>query len=75
MKVLLKSRVQEFFDINGMDVLSVNSIPTLSVIDGKEYVSEESATYYIYNSHFSALYKDLLSFATSIEISDTHTTI
>ena len=68
MKVLVKSRVQEFFDINGMDVLSADSIPTAGTVDGVEYVSEEAATEYIYRSYFSGLWRDLLSFCPSYDL-------
>jgi 3-deoxy-D-manno-octulosonic acid (KDO) 8-phosphate synthase len=67
MKVLVKSRVQEFFDVNGMDVMSASSIPSV-IFDGIEYVSEDSAVDYVYKSSFSLLYKDLLSYAPSIVI-------
>jgi hypothetical protein len=67
MKVLVKSRVQDFFDINGMDVMSASSIPSV-IFDGIEYVSEDSAVDYVYKSSFSLLYKDLLSYAPSIVI-------
>ena len=57
-----KSRVQSFFDINGMDVLSADSIPTAKIIDDIEYVSEDSAVLYIYSSYFSGLTNDLISY-------------
>jgi len=68
MEVLVKSRVQEFFDINGMDVLSADSIKTVATVNGIEYVYVDAATEYIYRSYFSGLWRDLLSFCPSYDL-------
>ena len=70
MRVLVKSRVQEFFDVNGMDVLSADSIPTVGTVDGVDYVFEGTATYYLFNSYFSGLWRDLGEFCPSYWMED-----
>jgi len=70
MRVLVKSRVQEFFDVNGMDVLSADSIPTVGTVSGVDYVSEEAATRYLFNSYFSGLWRDLGGFCPSYWMED-----
>jgi len=62
MKLLLKSKVQNFFDVNGMDVLNATSIPTVEIINGAEWVSEDAAVKYVYESYFEGLSYDLVSF-------------
>ena len=61
MTLFLKSRVQAFFDVNGMDVMTADSIPVAEILNGQEYVTEEAAVDYVYKSHFSGLYLDLVS--------------
>jgi hypothetical protein len=61
MTLFLKSRVQAFFDVNGMDVMTADSIPVAEILNGQEYVTEEAAVDYVYKSFFSALYPDLVS--------------
>ncbi len=61
MSLFLKSRVQAFFDVNGMDVMTADSIPVAETINGQEYVTEEAAVEYVYKSYFSGLYPDLVS--------------
>ena len=61
MTLFLKSRVQAFFDVNGMDVMTADSIPVAEILNGHEYVTEEAAVDYVYKSFFSGLYPDLVS--------------
>jgi hypothetical protein len=61
MTLFLKSRVQAFFDVNGMDVMSADSIPVAETREGQEWVTEEAAVDYVYNSFFSVLYPDLVT--------------
>ena len=61
MSLFLKSRVQAFFDVNGMDVMSADSIPVAETRGGQEYVTEEAAVDYVYKSFFSGLYPDLVT--------------
>ena len=61
MTLFLKSRVQAFFDVNGMDVLSADSIPVATTRGTQEWVTEEAAVDYVYNSFFSVLYPDLVT--------------
>jgi hypothetical protein len=62
MSLFLKSQVQAFFDVNGMDVMSADSIPVAETINGYEWVTEEAAVAYVYKSFFSGLYPDLVTF-------------
>lgn len=68
MKVVSKKRVQSFFDVNGMDTLSANSLSIVKVADGVEYVSESEANDYLYNSYFSAMWRDFSDYCNSIEM-------
>ena len=43
MSLFLKSQVQAFFDVNGMDVMSADSIPVAETINGYEWVTEEAS--------------------------------
>ena len=61
MTLFLNSRVQAFFDVNGMDVMTADSIPVAEILNGQEYVTEEAAVDYVYKSFFSGLYLDLVS--------------
>ena len=61
MSLFLKSRVQAFFDVNGMYVMSADSIPVAEILNGQEWVTEEAAVDYVLNSCFSGLYPDLVA--------------
>jgi hypothetical protein len=62
MEFMLNSRVQSFFDVNGMDVLNSKSIPTVLVVDGKEYSPKISVFNYLNNSYYAGLWRDLDSY-------------
>jgi hypothetical protein len=65
-----KARIQEFFDMMGMDVLSASSIPTYTVYGGIEVVDAKVAISYVYHSFFCGLVRDFESYVPSIMIED-----
>jgi hypothetical protein len=69
-KVMSKARIQEFFDIMGMDVLSASSIPTYTVVDGKDVACAKAAISYVYRSHFGGLVRDFEEYVSYMEIED-----
>lgn len=55
------TKIQSFFDNNGLDTLRTSSIPVEQVIDGVEYCTEDSA--YKELGYFQSLYNSLKDYA------------
>ena len=67
MKLIKRTKLQYFIDVNGMDVLSTSSLPTLLERDGFEYISLLDSQKYILHSYFSLMWKDVEEFCGTIE--------
>ena len=66
MKLIKRTKLQYFIDVNGMDVLSTSSMETITIIDGAEMISLEDAQKYILHSYFSFMWKSLEEFCGTI---------
>ena len=62
MKLIKRTKLQYFIDVNGMDVLSTRSIETVVVVDKIEYIGLLEAQDYIANSYFGFMWKSLAEF-------------
>tara|TARA_B110000967_G_C18533595_1_gene387089 strand:+ start:50 stop:280 length:231 start_codon:yes stop_codon:yes gene_type:complete len=66
MKLIKRTKLQYFIDVNGMDVLSTRSIETVVVVDKIEYIGLLEAQDYIANSYFGFMWKSLAEFCGTI---------
>jgi len=62
MVVMKIKKVEEFFEVNGLDVLSAKSIPTRLNIKGEEYSHIMDVYNYFSKTSFSGLWGDLVAF-------------
>ena len=58
--LLRKDLIQEFYDVNGMDVNNANFMESHSVVNGREMVTEQQA--YENMGYFRGLFNDLKSY-------------
>ena len=66
MKLIKRTKLQYFIDVNGMDVLSTSSLPTILEREGVEYISLLDSQKYILNSYFGFMWKSLEEFCGTI---------
>tara|TARA_R110000851_G_scaffold124663_1_gene255136 strand:- start:733 stop:978 length:246 start_codon:yes stop_codon:yes gene_type:complete len=62
MKLIKRTKLQYFIDVNGMDVLSTSSMETITIIDGAEMISLEEAEKYMFESYFSFMWNTVAEF-------------
>ena len=62
MKLIKRTKLQYFIDVNGMDVLSTSSMKTITIIDGAEMISLEEAEKYMFESYFSFMWNAVAEF-------------
>ena len=62
MKLIKRTKLQYFIDVNGMDVLSTSSMETITIIDGVEMISLEEAEKYMFESYFSFMWSTIVEF-------------
>ena len=62
MKLIKRTKLQYFIDVNGMDVLSTSSMETITIIDGAEMISLEEAEKYMFESYFSFMWSTIVEF-------------
>lgn len=66
--LLRKDLIKKFYDINGLDTLSIDSAPIHSEVDGFELISNSDA--YKNLSPFTPLWNSLLKYATYNEVKE-----
>jgi hypothetical protein len=67
MKLIKRSKLQYFIDINGMDTLNTTTLETILKRDGVEYISLLDSQRYMLNSYFSFTWRDIEEFCGTIE--------